>query len=123
MFALLASLLIAAAPCTTDDECSLLGSCIRGTCECQRGWTGATCGRADLAPLGYQNPSRASWGGRPVWDGARWQMLVTELANACPLILFQYNSQVVRAVSAGADAGDLISMWRRCCRPSATTRA
>ena len=40
-----------------------------------------------------------------VWDGARWQLLVTEIKNACPLILFQYNSQVVRAVSAGADAG------------------
>lgn len=31
--------------------------------------------------------------------------MATEIKNQCPLILFEYNSQVIRAVSQGADAG------------------
>ena len=59
-----------------DARCSLLGvwaqslSHSAAHCECDSGWTGATCSVADLKPLdlalGYHNSSAASWGGRPV---------------------------------------------------------
>ena len=96
--------------CATDDDCSLLGSCIDSKCVCNQGWTGVACSRADLQPLniseGYQNASAASWGGRPIRaaDGT-WQLMATEITNHCPLILFEYNSQVVRAVSDAGPAG------------------
>jgi len=91
------------AKCTSEMDCSLLGSCVDGHCVCQPGWTGASCSVADLEPLdpslGYQNMTTASWGGRPAWHNGRWHLLVTEIQAACPLILFQYNSRIVRAVS------------------------
>jgi hypothetical protein len=89
-------------------DCSLLGSCgAAGVCACRPGWTGASCARADLLPLdvtrGYQNATASSWGGIPVLgaDG-RWHMFLTEMANQCPLLLFEANSMVVRAVSTTA---------------------
>lgn len=98
--------------CTSDEDCSLLGKCVGGACACNKGWRGTGCSVADLAPLdlelGYQNASQASWGGRPVFDksSGRWQLVATEILNHCPLILFMYNSQIIRAVAeAGADAG------------------
>ena len=112
---LLACLLFTAASpsfhCASSDDCSLLGVCTAGACVCNAGWTGASCATMDLLALdtthGYVNPSAASWGGRPIKVGvgaaARWHMAVTEIKNKCPLILFQYNSQVVRAVSASAN--------------------
>ena len=42
----------AAAGCTDNGGCSLLGKCSGGRCTCFAGWTGASCARADLAPLG-----------------------------------------------------------------------
>ncbi len=98
---------VRAAPCASDDDCSLLGTCTAaGACACDPGWTGPRCGRADLLPLdysrrnGYQNATAASWGGRPVrGDDGRWHLFGTEIARECPLILFMNNSQVVRAES------------------------
>ena len=57
--------------------------------------------------LGYHNATESSWGGRPILDptSGMWQLMVTEIKNHCPLILFQYNSMVVRAESTTADAG------------------
>ena len=96
--------LLSAEGCKNDEDCSLLGRCdaATSTCKCDAGWTGTACGRADLLPLdvanGYQNPSAASWGGRPLRgpDG-KWHLFSTEIARECPLILFMNNSQVVRS--------------------------
>ena len=97
--------------CVDDEGCSLLGTCRGGKCACKKGWTGPVCSAADLAPLdvrlGYHNATQASWGGRPIYDplSRKWQLMATEIKHDCPLILFQYNSMVIRAVSAGGDAG------------------
>ena len=95
-----------ASACSSDDDCSLLGTCQSRRCVCDAGWTGADCARADLMPYrrddGYINQSAASWGGRPVFFGGRWHLFVTEIARKCPLILFMNNSMVVRATSASA---------------------
>jgi len=107
------SLLVAAAAgtCTSADDCSLLGKCAKGSCVCGKGWTGSSCSRGDFAPLdvslGYHNATEASWGGRPIKDpvSGKWQLMATEIKRHCPLILFQYNSMVVRAESTTDDAG------------------
>ena len=99
-------------------DCSLLGTCdtSSGVCSCKKGWTGSSCSRADVAPLditkGYQNHTTSSWGGRAFHfaankekraaqtdtrqkhDAEAWYLLVTEIAERCPLILFEQNSQV-----------------------------
>lgn len=101
----------AAAGCTDNGGCSLLGKCSGGRCTCFAGWTGASCARADLAPLntslGYQNDTWSSWGGRPARDPAtgHWHLLATEITNRCPLNFFEYNSQVIRAVSETGPGG------------------
>jgi hypothetical protein len=90
--------------CSSDDDCSLLGTCQSHQCACDPGWTGVDCSRADLLPYragdGYINQSAASWGGRPVLYGGRWHLFATEIARKCPLILFMNNSMVVRATAA-----------------------
>lgn len=104
----------AAHSCVSNEECSLLGRCEQSKCICFDGWTGEGCSVADLAPLditlGYQNETSASWGGRPIKDPktGTWQLMATEIANKCPLILFEYNSQVVRAVSKTGAGGPYI---------------
>lgn len=102
----------AAVACRTDDDCSLLGECTAsGKCECDPGWKGEACGVADLLPLndtaGYVNASAASWGGRPIFSNGKWHLFVTEIARACPLILFMNNSAVVRA-EADAPQGPFV---------------
>ena len=37
--------------CTNALDCELLGKCINGACKCFRGFTGASCGSLDLAPI------------------------------------------------------------------------
>jgi hypothetical protein len=98
-------------PCNDDEGCSLLGRCVAGDCQCRTGWTGESCSVGDFEPLdvtlGYHNESQSSWGGRPILDllSGRWQLMVMEIKNHCPLILFEYNSMVVRAISRTGDAG------------------
>eukprot|EP00040_Diaphanoeca_grandis_P013761 m.69504 g.69504 ORF g.69504 m.69504 type:complete len:434 (+) comp24099_c0_seq1:91-1392(+) len=98
--------------CINDEHCSLLGTCTpQGRCKCLPGWAGYSCARADLAPLditlGYHNATESSWGGRPVKDpmSGKWNLFATEIKNSCPLILFEYNSQVIRAESDSGEIG------------------
>ena len=102
------------AACHTDADCSYLGVCnaILAECRCDPGWKNPDCAAADLLPynvsshLGYVNDTQASWGGHPLPDPKvpnRWHLLVSEIANGCPLWLFMNNSQIVRAVSASED--------------------
>ena len=94
--------------CSSDEDCSLLGACSASTgkCICDPGWAGADCARADLLPHrpadGYINHSAASWGGRPILFGGKWNLFATEIARRCPLILFMNNSMVIRATASDA---------------------
>jgi hypothetical protein len=89
--------------CSTDEDCSLLGTCntSKGTCVCDPGWKGTDCAIADLQPYvsgeGYVNSTAASWGGRPLYAEGKWHLFATQIAQRCPLILFMNNSEVVRA--------------------------
>jgi hypothetical protein len=107
MIIVLAVVLALSTACTTDDDCSLLGVCdtAKQTCTCDPGWHGADCGVGifedydDVQHKGYWNSSAASWGGRPLLIGGKWQLFATEIAAHCPLILFMNNSMVIRAES------------------------
>ena len=77
----------AAAACTTDRECSLLGSCVSGSCACDAGWLGDDCATLDLlppAPTGsYIAPDDySSWGMSVVKDkGGDYPRFVSEFLN------------------------------------------
>lgn len=101
--------------CTSDYNCSLLGTCgANNVCECDPGWSGPDCGAAALLPYdpnaatGYVNATAASWGGHPLPDPSvegRWWLLVSEMARGCPLWLFENNSFIARAVSDAGPGG------------------
>ena len=105
--------------CITDMDCELLGTCAGGRCVCDSGWKGPSCSAADLQPTrsnsnnsgrfdhysGYQNLTRASWGGRAVYENGTWHLFATEIAEGCPLILFMNNSQIIRATSKSGILG------------------
>ena len=56
--------------CSTNWDCELLGDCVNGTCVCDPGWTGASCGILKLGPTnivwpnaaGLKAQTSASWG-------------------------------------------------------------
>lgn len=39
------------AACGNDTDCSLLGTCVAGACQCHAGFTSPTCGVLDLLPI------------------------------------------------------------------------
>ena len=94
--------------CSDDMGCSLLGICTAGVCQCDQGWAGPDCSRADLKPLnlslGYNNGTDSTWGGRPIKDPTtgRWSLLVCQMTKSCPLDYWTTNSLVVRAEAATA---------------------
>eukprot|EP01063_Lacrimia_lanifica_P014719 TRINITY_DN21281_c0_g1_i1.p1 TRINITY_DN21281_c0_g1~~TRINITY_DN21281_c0_g1_i1.p1 ORF type:complete len:374 (+),score=107.99 TRINITY_DN21281_c0_g1_i1:44-1165(+) len=81
---------LAAAACTTEEDCSLAGACVNGQCVCD-GWThGAHCEQLNLLPadparLGYRDLSMNSWGGSPVRHGDTWYLFYSQLQGGCPL--------------------------------------
>lgn len=93
-------LVVCSAPCQSDLECSLLGHCADGVCQCDQGWTGPDCGQADLMPWNYTGYLEAtSWGGRPVLDNnGTWHLYFSYL-NGCPLGFFSNTSSIKHAVS------------------------
>ena len=58
-------------PCRSDDDCSLNGKCISGTCQCRPAWKGDRCETLNLLPAtkgaGYRGVddghNTSSWGG------------------------------------------------------------
>ena len=103
------------AACTTDEECELNGLCTGGACVCDRGWTGASCGRLDLLPVapaapvaysgaiwGASSPdtTTSSWGGNVIRQvNGTIDLYVSEFVNHCGLLSWQRNSRIVHTRS------------------------
>lgn len=103
------------ARCTSDEDCSLLGTCEQdGSCRCSAGWTGADCGVLKLSPAekgtGYNltgaNPPISSWGANifEADDGA-WHMYAAEFEEHCDVSKWSPNSAVIHAVSKNGAEG------------------
>lgn len=101
-------LLVAVYSCTTDEDCSLLGVCSGGVCQCSKGWRGEDCGTLDLLPApvpplnGYNVPNTSSWGAGVLADPGTglYQMFVAEFVNHCGLQTWHNNSRIIRATSS-----------------------
>jgi len=82
----------------------LNGECTRGSCVCDKGWTGANCTLLNLKPApavgayGY-SPNVTAWGGIPVLVGDTYHLLNTEIINHCGLCTWSSNSRVIHATS------------------------
>ena len=92
--------------CETDDDCLLLGSCIRGACACDAGFKGKHCAVLDLLPgepsWGFVDPARPSWGGVPILHDGRYHLVASVMDGGCGLLHYGTNSAVFRAVSDSA---------------------
>ena len=106
---LLPQLLLDAAGCETDLDCSLAGSCVEGACRCQSWTKGPRCGALNLHPP----PNAAAvvaavqpvanwtrWGSSVVEHGGLYHLFSAEMADECPLSVWGSKSTVIHSVSA-----------------------
>ena len=130
LLALLPLLAGLAAACSTLEDCSLNGACVRSPCAgpgpccvCNKGWKGATCALLDRHPPPSRaeagvwgmplagRPNVTSWGGNVLEDKATGlhHLYVTEIAgpngSSCGLVSWGSHSTVVHAVSKSGLAG------------------
>ena len=68
--------------CSTDLDCSLNGRCSQGRCECDKPWSGDSCGTMRFRPVSFpqgygQSPNLTAWGG-----GNPHIMLASELHSS-----------------------------------------
>ncbi len=115
---LLALPAVHASPCSTDEDCSLLGECKGGVCACDAGWSGLDCaalalkpsrpialpggapgdsGSSYVAPDGY-----SSWGMsvvRDVHGDGQYHGFVSQFKYGCDLDTWGTNSYVNHVVS------------------------
>ena len=95
--------IFAAASCATDDDCSLNGVCLKGTCKCDPGWHGNDCGvlaiKATPLGAGFQHPNTSSWGGSVIKGPTKWHMYLSRMSESCGLTSWATNSEIVHAVS------------------------
>ena len=86
-----------------------------GTCSCNPGWTGNTCGRLDLMPMASDAPPAygtlpttrstglATWGGsivRDPEDADRWHLYASEISHGCGLDAWGRNSVIIHATAS-----------------------
>lgn len=102
--------------CSTDEDCSLLGICSdSGMCQCDTGWSGADCGRLDLAPAQPNSGFNETASGVSTWGanifaedtegGESWHMLAAEFENKCDISKWSPNSAIVLATSSSGALG------------------
>ena len=90
------------AACSTAEDCEELGDCVLGSCVCDAGFTGPSCGELDLLPnaplegcseqdprlwpsnVASNNGSASAWGFSPVFDPSDglYHAFVTVACNA-----------------------------------------
>ena len=105
------------APCRTDEDCSLLGTCADGECRCNDGWAGSRCSELDLAPAvrttpGYYNTSMPTWYGSIIEERGQYYMFAVAraVAQGAPYDDYFTNSRLVRLVSDSGSAEGPYSM-------------
>ena len=97
-------------------KCQLNGDFIQGSCVCDVGWTGSTCGELDLDPTpivmwgkgATATPNSSSWGGGPpAFDAAsgKYHLFVSELAANCGMGTWVRGSFAAHAVSTSGPYG------------------
>jgi hypothetical protein len=98
------------AGCSTDDDCSLLGDCVGGSCVCDTGWGGTSCSALTVVPgpraLGYHNETPgvgASWGANAIFVDGLWHAFVAEMTHNCTLNAYGSNSQIIHATAPSLD--------------------
>lgn len=101
------------APCRTDDDCSLLGGRLLGTCDlgsgacrCDPPWHGSDCGTLDVGPTlatgAYGvSPNVTSWGGLLLKgvDGLHHLYVTEIMGKGCGLGAWSSHSSVTHAVA------------------------
>jgi len=91
--------------CSTDEDCSLGGTCTSGSCKCSSNWKGTSCSELNVGVTyksgGYHVPLHYSWGGSVINDGTgTYHMFASEFINECGLMSWETNSQVIHATSS-----------------------
>jgi hypothetical protein len=96
---------------TTTPCCSLNGVCLEGgTCVCDPGWSGPTCGNLTLAEtdptLGHPwGSGSSSWGGLPLKaEDGTYHLFYSQFVKGCGLSSWSTNSRIVHAVAPSLGA-------------------
>eukprot|EP00040_Diaphanoeca_grandis_P016462 m.84913 g.84913 ORF g.84913 m.84913 type:complete len:397 (-) comp25820_c0_seq1:112-1302(-) len=99
--------------CSTDSDCELNGHCdvSSGQCECDRAWSGPTCGVLDIdsgkPAYGFDaTPNTSCWGGGPpILDPVtkKYHMYVTEIAGNCGMGCWSRMSQTAHTIGDSVD--------------------
>ncbi|QDS71890.1 hypothetical protein FKW77_010196 [Venturia effusa] len=124
------SLLAFTLSCTTDEDCSLNGLCLREACTCDPGWLGPSCGKLDLRPakrgtgynhttpslnstgnLQYKSWGNSSWGGNIIRDRddpELFHLVYDQFSHGCGLSGWRPASFIARAEARGSAEGPYI---------------
>jgi len=91
--------------CSTDEDCSLGGTCSGGTCKCYPTWRGSNCAELNTGVTykkgGYHVAVHYSWGGSVIKDASgTYHMFASEFVNECNLQAWETNSQVIHGTSS-----------------------
>lgn len=96
--------------CISDDDCSLNGVCLAGSCHCVPEWRGHDCGTLNLLPArsdpeaaGFYEAHASSWGGSLVQEGSVYHMFASRMVNGCGLSEWTSNSAVVHLTASDAE--------------------
>ena len=98
--------------CTSDAECSLLGACRAGVCECRPPWGGEHCEQLLLKPTRdaaglnlLPSANTSTWGGDVLQlPNGTWCMVYSEFLYGCGVNSWLQNSVVRLAVSTTRSA-------------------
>jgi hypothetical protein len=105
----------AAGPCSSADDCGLLGKCTAGQCQCFKGYAGVGCAELDLVPAPpnaglRQRGNHSNWCGtilQDEGDPSLWHMYNSDFAG-CGLGIWITGSRVIHTQSKGSPVGPYV---------------